>query len=65
MSFYPQHRVRMELLKRGGTIVDLGLNIGLDPSQLSKILKGKLPLTPEVKRDIARELDRPENELFD
>jgi len=55
----------MELLKRGGTIVDLGLNIGLDPSQLSKILKGKLPLTPEVKRDIARELDRPENELFD
>lgn len=64
MKTLPNIQLKMALFKKGLTQRDLAFGTEIDESRISKIIKGYERPTHEMKREISRFLDMPEEELF-
>jgi transcriptional regulator with XRE-family HTH domain len=58
-------RLKLALLERGISQLQLALDIGYDPSLISKVIRGWERPSRQLAEDVARYLDLPIAELFD
>ena len=57
-------RLKIALMERGITQLQLALDLKYDPSLVSKVIRGWEPPSRQFIADVARYLDRPARELF-
>lgn len=64
MRTLPNLTLKTALWKKGLKQIDMALDMGIDPSRLSKIINGREMPTNEIKKNISNYLDIEINKLF-